>query len=114
MTEVINFQAAKEKREEKNFDKLIESKINEENQMLELSVQLGLEVIDFLYDNGYDVESRPESIADIFLMLDAIKGIMHRCIDDEYHINQVADSLFGVEDSKETMQRFFYGNEESS
>ena len=80
--------------------------------MIELSIALGLEVIDFLYDNGYDVESKPESIADIFLMLDAIKGIMHRVIDEEYHINDIADQLYEIDDPKEIMQKFFYGSEE--
>ena len=112
MTQVINFQDVKRKKEQQKFDRIIESKMNEETQMVELSIALGLEVIDFLYDNGYDVESKPESIADIFLMLDAIKGIMHRCIDEEYHINDIADQLYEIGDHKEVMQKFFYGSED--
>lgn len=111
MADVIDFTKIKRKKEEENFDKLLESRINEETQMVELSLQCGLEVIDFLYDNGYDVEATPETIADIFLMLDSIKGIMHRCISDEYHINEVADTLYGQKNPKQAMQKFFYGEE---
>lgn len=114
-TNIIDFNFKKKEKEEKRIDEIINYFVTRENFINELAIAASYEVAAFLNDNGYDIEDNSDTIKEIFLMLESIKGIIHRLEGTPYGVHDLTDEMFSeVESTEELMQLFLHGSEEDS
>ena len=100
---VLDFAAMKQKREEQKFDELTSEHMADGDFFAVIAFHAALDIVQVLIENGYNPENDPQSIRDIFLVIEAIRGLGHRTINEEHHSQMIADAAFGFIENEEAI-----------
>lgn len=107
MADIINFKEMKEKKEQEHFDNIVSEDIENEELFAFIGMQAALDVVQFLEEQGYEIEAYPEVMRDIFLVIEAIRALGHRVAGEDHSMQLVSDTIFNVfEDEEELLSEF--------
>lgn len=98
---IVDFTALKQKREEQKFDELTSSQMDDADFFATVAFHATLDIVEVLIENGYNPENDPQSIKDIFLVIEAIRGLGHRTINEPHHAQMIADAAFNFIENEE-------------
>lgn len=104
---VLDFNALKAKREEAKFDEITDRQMTDEEFFAQVAFSATLDIVDVLIENGYNPENNVDSIRDIFLVIEAIRGLGHRSINEPHHSQLIADAAFNfIENEEDVLAEF--------
>lgn len=110
MDNVINFKEIKERKElkeQEKFDSLVDQKLDDEKLFATIGYHAALDILQVLEEFDYDLYNDPKVIRDIFLVIEAIRGIGNRLTGELYHMHSVSDALFGnIVNDEELLEDF--------
>lgn len=69
----------------------------------ELGFHVALDIIQVLHDNEYYVENNPQCIRDIFLIIEAVRALGYRSINEDYTMQKISDHTFNFFEDEEKM-----------
>lgn len=100
MTNVIDFKTMKEKREKQKELENEDGFTNSEFFAF-LGMNAASDIVMVLQEVGFDPRDNPQCMRDIFLIIEAIRGLGHRLTGEEYKMHMVSDSLFSILENEE-------------
>jgi hypothetical protein len=100
---IIDFQKAKEKREQAKADNRIKEAVTHEELVSDLSAHAIFDLIDILDHLGYPIEDNQDCITDILLLDESIKSLMYRIKKMPYAVHAVSDAMFEVKNKEEAL-----------
>lgn len=109
MTNVIDFKAMKEKREKERELEADEGFTNAEFFAF-LGMNAAADIVMVLQETGLDPRDNPQCMRDIFLIIEAVRGLGHRIVGEEYTMHMVSDSLFNIIQNEEKVLEEFLEN----
>lgn len=91
---VIDFNSIKAKKMQEKFDELAQETIDEEEFIADFAISVTGDLIEALSDFDYDVMDNPKCVHDIILVIESIRGMMHRIRGEEYPMHTFSDTMF--------------------
>jgi hypothetical protein len=113
MTKVIDFESVRKKKVEEKIDNVVDTFEEREKQRDILVVELAHEIVDYIAEYGYNVESAPESITDIFMIMECLNSLLHRVEGLPYPMHELSSGIVKLSDDEdlnhrhEELMRFF-------
>ena len=77
-----------------------------EEQMNIMAVQITQDIVDELVEYGYDPTNNPDSIKEIYGMVENLRAYMYRCTNQKHILHGINNTLFDLKDTKETLNDF--------
>lgn len=111
VVELSGFMKKKEEDEKEVFDKLVDNFESEKMAINTIAHTTANEVCEIIFDLGIDLESNPDCIKDIIVMIESIKATIYRARGEEYHFHDVSDMLINIDNTEEELADFLYGEE---
>ena len=118
MAEVIEFDSIRKKKVEEKIDNVVDKFEERERERDTIVVEMMYEIVDYISEYGYNVEDVPESIVDIFMIMECLNSLLHRIEGVPYPMHDLSTSIVKLSDDedpntrhKELMNFFLYGNE---
>lgn len=111
MDNVIDFKAMKEKREKEKSSEQ-EGDFTDGEFFAFLGMNAACDIVMVLEENGLNPRENPACMRDIFLIIEAIRGLGHRLKGEEYTMHMVSDSLFNIFKNEEKILEEFLENVE--
>lgn len=105
MTKVIDFESVRKKKVEEKIDNVVETFEEREKQRDILVVEMAHEIIDYIAEYGYNVEDVPESIVDIFMIMECLNSLLHRVEGIPYPMHDLSTSIVKLSDGKDANTR---------
>ena len=109
MSNVIDFSKARsklQKHKEANNNK--EPEFDIDDLIIDLSLDYTLQIIESLEEFGFSAEN-PKCAQDIVLVVEALKGLMHRCQDSKFPTQDLSRIIFQIRDPDAFIEDFFNG-----
>jgi hypothetical protein len=103
---VIDFNAAKANKVIKTLEEAAEVDELQDQAISNMSADIVLDVIDFLFEQDIDVRDDPMTIYDITLLHEVLKSLVYRAMKEEYPIQGVSESLMTIDDPLKTLNDF--------
>lgn len=91
---VVDFNAIKSQKMEEKFDQIAEETMQEEEFIADFAISVSGDLIEALSEFEYDIMENPECVYDIIMLIETIRGMMHRIRGEEYPIQTFADTMF--------------------
>lgn len=91
---IIDFNSMKLRKMEQKFDEIAEESQQEEEFIADFAISVAGDLVDSLSDFNYDVMENPKCIYDIILVIESIRGMMHRIRGEEYPMHTFSDTMF--------------------
>jgi hypothetical protein len=76
----------------------------------EIGFHVALDIVQALWENGYDVRNNPECIRDIFMIIETVRALGHRSENQKYAMQKISDSTFNFFDDEERILYEFIDN----
>jgi hypothetical protein len=106
MSNVIDFHSKLVERMEKRFDELVEESEAEDEFIGDFAISVLRDTCDAASEFGYDIFENPESLKDILLAIDVIRGLLYRIRGLEHQTHSIADSVFKQDDYVLALKEF--------
>jgi len=90
---IIDFSSRLAKKDTESFKEIVEKEEDLLYEIVETSIGMTVDILDTLSEMGYQCKDVKYQ-SDIFLLVEAIKSLMHKSIDKEFPMQQIANSLF--------------------
>lgn len=98
MTNVIDFTKYQKQRSEELADLREDVTILNKKIIQRFSVDVAHDVVSAMSELGFDVTENYESVLDIMVLIETIRGLMHRTMGEDYHFQSVAERVFAGSD----------------
>ena len=95
---IIDFQKAKSKKMQEKFDEMTNDIMDDEDFIHEFTAAVMVDIVEAMYDYGFDIRDRPNSVYDIMCTYEAIRSIMSRTKDLGSPLHQLNIKMFGPPD----------------
>ena len=104
---------------QEKFDQLAEETVEEEEFIADFAISVAGDLIEALAEFDYDIMENPDCVRDIIMVIESIRGMMHRIRSEEYPMQVFSDTVFeqivgDSVDSKEFLRKFIESMEFSS
>lgn len=109
MSDVVDFNGFKNKKiekEQEHFDELTDSFKNDDIEFTEIAVELVYELVQQLREFDINIEENVESIRDIIMCIETVKGIINRVKHQSYPTCKMADHFYADKDCEKLMESF--------
>lgn len=108
---VIDFNTIKAQKMQEKFDSLAEETIQEEEFIADFAISVAGDLIEALAEFEYDIMENPKCVYDIILVIESIRGMMHRIRGEEYPMHTFSNTMFeqivgDTVDPKEFLSKF--------
>lgn len=101
MNNIINFNKAKERLEEKRKPEESDvPDITSKEYIEEVSIMIVYDIMNVMEEIGYDLTKNPKVFKDIVTIAESIKSTMYRMSDKEYFFQRVVESVVQIEDDR--------------
>lgn len=91
---VIDFNTARSQKMQEKFDQIAEETIEEEEFITDFAISVAGDLLEALSEFEYDIMDNPESVYDLIMLIETIRGMMHRIRGEEYPMQKFSDTLF--------------------
>ena len=78
----------------------------EDYELTDMSISIAQEVIDALYDCGYNINEKPEAAYDLIMIVESIKSMVNTIQGKSYPMHEMAKSLFPIDDMQKLIDDF--------
>lgn len=97
MTNVINFQAAKDRILKNAEDDAFG---DDETAVMEFALLVAFDIVEAISELGLNVQNDPKSFKDILTIIEAVKGLIYRAKMEPYTWHKVSDHLGDFDDTE--------------
>lgn len=107
MTNIVDLDAIRNKlHEEKTSSKIETIDVFDEQEATYLSVLIAADLVEFIENMGCSLEDNPESMRDVYMVVDNIKALILRMHNISCATHDVNDMLVGHIDIDEHLKKF--------
>lgn len=106
MTNVIDLGEALKRAEQARFDSIVEEMEEDENVAQSVADSVVFDLVDLMYEMGYDVSTRPVAIRDLMLLRESIVGVFRRTRDAASPSHAISESMFVYDSDVDAMLQF--------
>lgn len=101
---VIDFKSAKLNLKEKEEKEFADQLAEDQESATYFAMAAISDILDVAISYGYDPYENPESVKDILLTMEALRGLLLRTIRQDADIQKVADHLFPTDDPRQELR----------
>lgn len=107
MSNVIDFNSAKLEMMKKRFDELTEQSVITEEVAADFAISAVMDIVEAASELGFDVMQEPDVIRDVLLVMESIRGLIHRIDGNTLEINDISDKMFSnIENTESALKNF--------
>lgn len=106
MSNIVDFNKARVEKITRRMEETLLEAEEQQNEIEGLAADIVYDIIDFFDEVDIDVRENPNTIYDIILLIEVLKSLIHRCMNEEYPTQKVAESLMTIEDPKKILDDF--------
>lgn len=107
MSNVIDFNSAKMEMMQKKFDELTEQSEIIEEVAADFAISAVMDIVEAASELGFDVMENPDVIRDMLLVMESIRGLIHRIDGNMLEINDISDKMFSnIENTEAALKNF--------
>lgn len=97
MGDIIDLEAIRRFKREQKFDELVSEFKDADKRLAAMTMASAFAALDQIYEFGLDVEDNPRCIADIYLLLESIAGVISRVQYRSHGIHNASDAYMGID-----------------
>lgn len=103
---VISLQVVKQKKIDEEMMSRLELSEHNDESVFELASVITRDMVELLEDFGYYAQDNDDSIKDIILIIEAIKGLIFRTQNETYSMHEITNTLIEVDEPGELLDNF--------
>ena len=107
MSNIVDFNKVKSEKMQQRLDELVEEHEYVEELAADFAISAIMDIVEALYELGYDVRSNPDSLRDMLVTVEAIRSIVHRIAGEKTAMHRINDRMFeDIEDTEASLDTF--------
>ena len=107
MSNIVDFNKVKSEKMQQRLDELVEEHEYVEELAADFAISAIMDIVDALYELGYDVRSNPDSLRDMLVTVESIRSIVHRIAGEKTAMHRINDRMFeDIENTETALESF--------